>query len=194
MTKKLYLDGCSFTYGLGLNNNETLEYWFSDLDHGGYLVTNKSRPGKSNLAIGMDTYQNLENFDTIVIGLTLSVRFYLRYQNHDLDFLPGRRELNINDVHNGNELSSAYNEFHKRFYTMYQPPFCDDLSDMLIDCLYSHAVDAGKKIIFFSLEPRKTKCPVLYPFFSHSMYLPDGHLNAKGTKHLYEILVSEINE
>ena len=53
---KLYLDGCSFTYGLNLPPEHTLAYLFS-VD-GGYKVTNGSRNGKSNLAIAMDAYKN----------------------------------------------------------------------------------------------------------------------------------------
>ena len=52
MSKRLYLDGCSYTYGLGLDSTHTLGYLFQY--QGEYVVTNKSRPGKSNLAIAID--------------------------------------------------------------------------------------------------------------------------------------------
>ena len=51
MEKKLLLDGCSFTYGLGLKKEETLEHHFIE---NGYQVLNLSRPGKSNHAIALD--------------------------------------------------------------------------------------------------------------------------------------------
>ena len=60
MQKRLLLDGCSYTYGLNLKREETLEHHFIE---NGYQVLNLSRPGKSNNAIALDIYNNIDNFD-----------------------------------------------------------------------------------------------------------------------------------
>jgi hypothetical protein len=74
----LYFNGCSFTYGTGLSPESTLGRLLGD--QGGYNVTNNSRPGKSNLAIALDTYDNVSKHDVIVIGWTFSSRTYLKYK------------------------------------------------------------------------------------------------------------------
>ena len=111
MSKRLYLDGCSFTFGLGLDSKHTLGYLFQH--HGDYVVTNKSRVGKSNLAITMDAYNNFQNHDTIILGFTYASRFYLKSHNHDIDFLASRKEIDIVDENNGEQIEIAYKEFHK---------------------------------------------------------------------------------
>lgn len=56
MVKRLYLDGCSLTYGQGLARQHSLGALFENV--GGYSVCDNSRPGKSNIAMVLDTYQN----------------------------------------------------------------------------------------------------------------------------------------
>jgi hypothetical protein len=190
MVKKIYLDGCSFTYGVGIDKNQSLEQLF--INQGQYDVINYSRPGKSNLAIAMDTYKNLSNCDIAILGFTFSSRFYLNTHNTDIDFLSSKQHLETTNKLNGDQLELAYQEFHKYFYTLYQTPFCDQFSDFLIDGLCSYVLSQGKKLVCYSWEPRTTQYPLLYPYFSPKMYQPDRHLNAAGTQHLYDILQREI--
>ena len=192
MVKKLYLDGCSFTYGLHLDPADTLEALF--VRDGGYIVTNQSRPGKSNLAIAMDAYRHCDSHDTVVLGFTYSARFYLKYQDTDIDFLPSKFNLETDDAVNGDQLSQAYTQFHKYFYTMYEPPFCDTMSDMLVDSVCSHILARGKKLVCFSWEKRNTINTVIYPYIGPEHRLPDRHLNPKGTQYLFDLLQREINE
>jgi hypothetical protein len=118
MSKRLYLDGCSYTYGPGLDSKHTLGYLFQH--SGEYIVTNKSRPGKSNLAIAIDAYNNFKNYDTVVLGFTYASRFYLKAYNHNIDFLATRQEIEIDDSINGHQLEIAYKEFHKYFFTLFE--------------------------------------------------------------------------
>lgn len=192
MSKRLYLDGCSYTYGLGLDSKHTLGHLFQY--QGEYIVTNKSRPGKSNLAIAIDAYSNFKNCDTIVLGFTYASRFYLKSHNHDIDFLISRKEIDIVDSVNGEQLEMTYKEFHKYFFTLFESPFDNNLSDMIIDSIISHMCAQGKKVVCFSWEQRTTTNKLLYPFISTKMRLPDGHLNEDGTKYLYNMLQREINE
>jgi len=192
MSKRLYLDGCSYTYGLGLATNHTLGYL---LQHQGeYIVTNKSRPGKSNLAIAIDTYNNFKNHDTIVLGFTYASRFYLKAYDHDIDFSATRQEIEINDLKNGHQLEIAYKEFHKYFFTLFESPFDGNLSDMIIDSVISHMRSQGKTVVCFSWERRTTTNELLYPFIPIKMRLPDGHLNEDGTRYLFDVLQREIDE
>jgi hypothetical protein len=192
MSKRLYLDGCSYTYGLGLDSKHTLGHLFQY--QGEYIVTNKSRPGKSNLAIAIDAYSNFKNYDTIVLGFTYASRFYLKSHNHDIDFLISRKEIDIVDSANGEQLEMTYKEFHKYFFTLFESPFDNNLSDMIIDSIISHMGAQGKKVVCFSWEQRDTTNKILYPFISANMRLADSHLNKTGTKYLYDMLQREINE
>ena len=51
-TNKLYIDGCSLTYGQGLDEKDKLDYLLTT--KAGFDVINNSRSGKSNLAIVLD--------------------------------------------------------------------------------------------------------------------------------------------
>lgn len=187
---KLYLDGCSFTYGLGLLRKQSLGQLFKD--RGGYDVVDCSRNGKSNMAIAMDAYKNADSVDVIVLGFTFSGRFYIKYQEQHIDFQPIRYQLPLADNINSQELGDAYLDFHKYFYTLYQTPFCDDYSDFLIDSVCSYLEAQGKIVLAFSWEQRKTKHQLVYPYIGPNMRLPDRHLNALGTEYLYNILQTQL--
>ena len=133
MTKlKLYLDGCSYVWGAILDPQYNLNTLFGNE----FEVTNRSRGGKSNLAIAMDYYKYGKDHDVVVIGWTFATRFYLKYDTVDLDFFPTRAKglhpipSMQTDV---NLLEDAYFEFHKHFYRLYNEPFISEFSDMLID-------------------------------------------------------------
>ena len=193
MKQKIYLDGCSFVWGANLDPAHNLNSLFST----NYEVVNKSRCGKSNLAIAMDIHKNIDNADIFVVGWTFSSRFYLNVDGIDLDFYPGNSKelhaLNSDNI-NVDHLESAYWQFYKYFYTMYERPFIDDFSNMLIDTAYSNLVRSGKKVVFFSWEHRAVKCPMYYPYIAPNYKLPCNHLNQAGTKYLHKQLTTLINE
>lgn len=179
---KLYLDGCSFTYGLGLEKSQQLQAMF---EKAGYEVTNLSRPGKSNMAITLDTFNNIGNFDRFVLGFTYSGRYYLKFRNTDIDMLGTRFTLDkINDA----DLEEAYVDLHKSFYTLYDSQHCNNISDMLVDNLLANLKLQSKKVFSFSWEPRKTTHQLFYPVIRSIDRLPDGHLNAKGTEKLFNYI------
>jgi hypothetical protein len=190
MVKRLYLDGCSLTYGFGLNREDSLGSLF-DI-RGSYQVLDNSRPGKSNIAIVFDAYQNFQNYDTFVLGFTYSSRFGIKYHDQNLDFFSG--------FHGGpsgiepQTLDTAHVEMHKYFYSIFGPPYSNDLSNMLIDTLISFLISQNKKVVGFSWEDRKTICHLEYPFIGPSGRLNDGHLNVKGTEELFNFLQNIINE
>jgi hypothetical protein len=186
MTAKLYLDGCSFTYGTGLSQQSTLGHLFAD--NGGYLVTNKSRPGKSNLAMALDTYDNIFNHDVIVVGWTFGSRTYLKYHNRDIDFLPSRPILESADMFDSHTIEKSYQELHKQLYSLFDIDHYNKISDMLMSLTYQMALTLNKKIVFFSWDKRDVAIPLLYPHVPAQNRLPCGHLNIAGTEYLYNTL------
>jgi hypothetical protein len=191
MVNRLYLDGCSFTYGLNLDKKYNLETLFTT--HGGWVVDNQSRNGKSNLAIAMDAYQHCHDNDMFVLGFTFSGRFYIKYQQHNIDFQPIKYTLPFVPDYNVDNLESSYDKFHKYFYSLYQTPFCDELSDFLIDAVCGYLISKGKKVIAFSWEKRNTQVPLLYPYISPEHKLPCNHLNREGTQNLYNLITQRMS-
>lgn len=190
MVKKLYLDGCSLTYGQGLDRKDSLGALFEN--PGNYQVCDNSRPGKSNISIVFDAYQNFQEYDTFVLGFTYSARFGLKYNNQNLDFFPGfhGKGLELKPE----SLDIAHTEMHKYFYSVFGSPYCDELSNMLIDALISFLILQNKKVVGFSWEKRNTVCNLEYPYIGPAERLADGHLNVKGTKQLFNFLQNIINE
>jgi len=190
MVKKLYLDGCSLTYGQGLDRKDSLGGLFDT--RGGYQVLDYSRPGKSNMAIVLDTYQHFRDYDTFVLGFTYSARFGLKYHDQNLDFFPGfhGRGLSLEPA----TLDIAHVEIYKYFYSVFGPPYSEDLSDMLIDTLISFLTLQNKQVFGFSWEQRKTVCHLKYPYIGSAKRLDDGHLNVEGTEQLFDFLQNIINE
>ncbi len=194
MVKRLYLDGCSLTYGQGLLREHSLGALFRD--RGGYTVTDLSRPGKSNMAMAVDTYNNWQHHDVFVLGFTFSNRFGLKYQDHDLDFYPGYQGQDLdfgNDI-NGQELSESFKKNYRYFYTVFGYPYCDDLSDMLIDGVTAFLNQQQRKVIAYTWEPRQTQHSLLVPFIGPEHRLPDLHLNQQGMQYLYDLIQNQLDE
>jgi len=189
---RLYLDGCSLTYGVGLDYPHTLAGLFAE--HGGYSVINQSRPGKSNIAIALDTYKH-STPEVYVIGWTFSSRFHIGYHDQLIDFYSGWHGQSImKKSNNATELSKAYSEVYKYFYTVFGPPYSDDLSDMLIDQTIDSLKSRYKKVVAFSWEPRQTRNQLLYPYIAPSLRQDDGHLTKQGTQHLYQLIQQELSK
>jgi len=190
MYKRLYLDGCSYTHGVGINSSNTLAgRWSSE-----YEVINKTRPGKSNLAIALDAFENIQNCDLVIIGWTYSSRSYLKYQNHDIDLLPSRTVVDLPFERDTKTMSDIYTDLHRNFYALHDTVFAGQYSDFLVSSIKYMCEKYQKKSVFFSWEHRKADCNIYYPTISPKMRLPDGHLNADGTTHLYNNLQQLIYE
>lgn len=195
MVTRLYLDGCSLTYGQGLPRDKSLGNLFSTV--GGYNVKDQSRPGKSNLAIATDAYKHWQDYDTFVLGFTFSSRFGIKYQDENLDFFAGfhGQGLALNN-HNtsAQQISDAYMKIYKYFMTVFGPPYCDDLSNMIADSLISFLISQNKKVLAFSWESRSIQNKIHYPYLGPELRLEDGHLNEKGTYFLFDYLQNILDE
>jgi hypothetical protein len=181
---KLYIDGCSLTHGQGLPRDKSLGHLFESI--GKYQVTDFSRPGKSNTLISVDTYENYKNYDVFVLGFTFSERFGIKYQNNNLDFFPGFHKGGL--ALDSQDLDLAHIEVYKYFYTVFDRPYCDNFSDMLVDGLVSFLQSQSKTVIAFSWQPRSTQAKLIYPYIGPADRLLDGHLNEQGTMKLYNLL------
>jgi hypothetical protein len=192
LVKSIYLDGCSLVHGPGLQDKDRLAELFRN--PGDYVVKDQSRLGKSNLAIVMDTYKNYKDYDIMVLGFTYSSRFYMQYQGQDLDFFPGFHGtgLQLDTTTNSGELEASFLEVYKYFYSTFESPFCDQLSDTIIDGLLSFLKQQGKTVIAFSWEPRTLVNECDFPYLGPKHRLTDNHLNASGTHYLFDRLQQRI--
>jgi len=187
MIMRLYIDGCSLTYGQGLPRKQSLGNLFNE--QGGYDVFDASRPGKSNTAICMDTHKNWKDYDLFVLGFTYSSRFYINYNNQNLDFFVGKQHQQTGLE--PQDLDKATNEVYRYFYTVFGHPYCDQLSDTLIDGCISFLKTQRKKVLGFSWEQRQTVNQLMYPYIPPNERQIDGHLNQQGTLNLYNFLQNE---
>jgi hypothetical protein len=190
MVKKLYLDGCSLTYGHGIPRENSLGNLFK-VD-GCYDVLDNSRPGKSNISIAVDTYRNYKEFDTIVLGFTYSARFGLEWQDQNIDFYPGFHQKGFNI--DPESLDDATLQIYKYFYSVFGPPYSENLSNMLVDTLISFLKSQGKTVLAFAWEKRQISNDIFYPYIGPDLRLADGHLNIDGTRHLFNLLQDILDE
>lgn len=188
MVKTILLEGCSFTYGLGLKKEETLEQHFIE---SGYEVINLSRPGKSNHAMALDIYKNLHRCDIVIVGWSFSSRWYLNYHGVDIDLQVGRQFMEVVDIIDADQIEHSYSELHKTVYNLFDSQHWNTTSDMLID--FTKTYIGNKSSVFYSWEHRNVKCPVYYPHMTSKHRLPDGHLNADGTRHLFERITAQLS-
>lgn len=184
----LYLDGCSFTYGLGLSKHETLSHHFTKV---GYNVINLARSGKSNIAIANDVYLNHNKSDIFVLGFTFSHRYHFKFHEYDIDILPSGVSWQMDDeIHQGNQINDILVNLQKNFYLLYDSTYWSKVSDMLIDNTIDSLKNKNKKVFVFSWEKRNTNNKLFYPVISDR--LPDGHLNSIGTKKLFDLIQNNL--
>lgn len=191
MQKKILLDGCSFTYGLNLSREETLEHHFIEL---GYDVLNLSRPGKSNHAIALDVYNNINQADILVVGWTFSSRWYIQYHQQHIDFSATREYLELPNILDAALIEQSYQDLHRSFYSLFDQTYWSQCSNMLIDNTSHLAKSFNKKIVGFSWEPRKVQSDIYYPHVPAKHRLSCGHLNADGTTFLFNNLIELIKQ
>ncbi len=177
---KIYVDGCSFTYGEGLSREYSLANLISaDID--------MSSPGKSNNNIIHDTYQHINEADIFVLGFTFADRTTLWDNNRPLGVNPSKMELeNLSNQTNAALLEEKYKDFHKIFYTLYSERYQNTLSDFFIDGMIEILKSKQKKVIVYSMEKRNCYSKILYPDISNTQ--PDGHYNETGMRLLASVI------
>ena len=186
---KAYIDGCSLVYGHGLPREQSLASLFSSI--GEYEVLDKSSPGKSNMSICFDAYQHRQNFDIFILGFTFSNRFSIKYHDQELKFFTGAVQSTGFELE-PESLDFAHLNIQKYFYSVYGYPYCNQLSDMLIDTTVNF-LKKDKTVIAFSWEKRHTETDLYYPYIPPEDRLPDGHLNRNGMTKLFHNLQNILN-
>lgn len=185
---KVYLDGCSLTYGHGLPREKSIGCLLETI--GKHQVTDKSRPAKSNQAIITDTWNNRNNYDVYFLGFTYSNRYHIKFRNLDIDVYPSK--INSIDYQKYNDaiIEDAISMIHKGSYALYDRMFYNQQSDILADTIISKLKSLNKIVIPYSWEKRDTDWEIFYPVYTQEFHISktDPHLNEKGTKHLFDTL------
>lgn len=192
---KIYIDGCSLTYGQGLPREKSLATLFQTIGlH--ETVTDKSRPGKSNSAIVYDTWDNRSDFDVYILGFTFSNRIYLKYRELNLDFHSVSTFKVDYQSYYDSIIEQSCTDLHKQIYTLYDGAFYDKQSDILVDTILCKLLSEGKIVIPFSWQNRNTDYKLLYPVYGPEFRLSknDYHLNEKGMRHLFDTLQLKLLE
>ena len=183
----LYVDGCSFVYGDGLDRRYALGNLLNaDLD--------LSECGKSNIAMCEDLYSNIEKYDTFVIGFTFSNRYSFCNKKFERKNLCVGAAIPKFGEYMGAEIDEAEFEMLRKLYIKFSDLSALDLrSDFYIDSAVNLLEYYNKNNVFFSWEKRNTKQhkdKVLYvgQKFIQNEKLSDGHLNENGMKKLANII------
>lgn len=172
----LYVDGCSYAAGFGLDKSFSL---------GSLLNANydASYSGKSNQSIFHDVYSNLHKFDRFVISLTYPLRFQIFDAGVRIPVLPSENGVahRLKDT----EYEKPYINFHKILYSLIDENFYETLSDAIAESIITLFKHHNKKYLIYSWAGREnylsSEIIFLSPFPSEEFRLPDGrHLNEKG--------------
>ena len=182
----LYVDGCSFAYGAGLDR----KYSLSNLIGGN---VDKSYGGKSNQSILHDLYLNIDNHDTFVISMSYSDRFVLFDGGSRISILPSI-ESGLSMLA-GTPYEQTYKEYHKILYTLYDKEFYSKLSDATADSIILLLDAFKKKFVIFTWERRRNffKNRFTPMRFNNDQFLTDRHLNEKGMQRWAEITKEALN-
>jgi len=176
---KIYVDGCSFTYGQGLDRKFSLASLLNaDID--------KSMPGKSNQLIIHDIYKNLEDYDTFVVGLTYSNRITLWNDDKPFGVFPNIKDCPVLG------LEEMFSTFVKVYYMLSNNSYANTLSDFYADSLIDLFKNNNKKFIIFSMEKRRNKHGQLIMYPSIGERLPDGHYNEQGMIKLADLIKEKL--
>ena len=169
---KIYVDGCSFTYGEGLSREYSLANLISaDID--------MSLPGKSNNNIIYDTYRHINDADIFVLGFTFADRTTLWNNDRPVGVNPSKLQIEkLSDQPGSSLLEEKYKDFHTIFYMLYNQRYQDTLSDFFIDGIIELLKSKQKKVIVYSIEKRNCVNEIFYPYIMNKQ--SDGHYNEIG--------------
>lgn len=190
---RVYIDGCSMTYGQGLPRANSIGSLFKTVGlH--ETVLDMSRPGKSNQAIVSDTWNHRNDYDVYILGFTYSNRFYIKFRDQDLDFHSLSSFSISYQGYYDNNIEHVCETLHKNLYSIYDSEFYSNQSDIIVESTISKLLSLKKIVIPFSWEKRKVDHDILYPVYNQKFRLSklDSHLNKEGTKHLFDSLQLEL--
>jgi hypothetical protein len=176
---KIYVDGCSLTYGQGLDRKYSVGNLLNaDID--------KSRPGKSNTAMVTEIYPDIDLYDIFIIGFTFPVRYTLYNDNMPIEIQPGKDLLNrLIDHPIGEFIEKTYSQFFKVLWSLTNEEKLTTLTDFYINSLISLLKEKNKKYVIYSWGNAKCsdQCfflPTIPMNLNYRISKSDSHLNIKG--------------
>lgn len=185
---RLYVDGCSYTAGYGLDPCYSLASLLGkELNLSKASIIDNSYPGKSNYAMALDLYSMTEQCDYYVIGWSYSNRYEFLMDDTIVTSSISKNKINLGNRLNedGEFLEKEYTELQSRFFKYSSR--LSTLSDYLIDSSAAMLTNTNKKFCYFSWEQRKVNTTIIYPFFGKQYRQKDtpewgksGHLNEEG--------------
>ena len=125
--KSVYVDGCSYVAGYGLEK----QYSLASLLSKHYEVYDASRVGKSNYAIALDVYNQNKSYDYYVIGWTYSTRFEFNLDGNIVDASLSRDNIHLGAIKNGEYLEKEYALLQGKFFKYFSR--LSTFNDYLID-------------------------------------------------------------
>jgi hypothetical protein len=187
---KLYVDGCSFTYGQGLDRKFSIGNQIG-------ATLDLSTPGKSNTAMAVDLYKNIHNFDVFVIGLTYPSRYTFYDGDTPVHLTPGTNNIDLLTGHPmGEFIETTYPRFYKVLWALTNSDEMRALSDFYINAIIRLLEDNKKQYVIYSWEALAcTNKNYFVPrFHTITQYrLPDGHLNEQGMTELANTIKEKLN-
>ena len=176
---KIYVDGCSFTYGQGLDRKYSVGNLLNaDID--------KSRPGKSNTAMVTEIYPDIDLYDIFIIGFTFPSRYTFYNDNMPIEVQPGKKFLDRLIGHPiGEFIEKTYPQFFKVLWSLTNEEKLTTLTDFYINSLISLLKEKNKKYVIYSWG--NAECSDQYFFIpnipmnlEYRISESDSHLSIKG--------------
>lgn len=186
--KNLYVDGCSYVYGQGLERQYSLSRLLN-------ANADRSEPGKSNISILEDLYNNIHCFDFFIVGFTYSNRYSFYWNDKREHIFTGYKQRYLGDYFGAESDAKDLVTLQKLFYKFSNLDILDLRSDIYVEAAINKLENNNKKYFVFTWEPRKvTKAHYINVCeFSKDLQLADGHLNEKGMIALANRILTQIN-
>lgn len=187
---KLYVDGCSLTYGAGLDRKYSVGSQLgAELD--------LSRPGKSNTAMVSDFYKHIDNYDTFVIGLTYPSRYTFYNDSVPIDLQPRKTTMDRLVEHPmGEFIENTYPQFYKVLWSLTNHREMKALSNFYVNSIISLLEKQNKKYLVYcweNLDCNNNNYFVPEVPRTREFLLEDGHFNEIGMELLANIIKEKLN-
>lgn len=171
---KIYVDGCSYVYGQGLDRSSSLGALLG-------ATTDNSRPAKSNIAISEDLYHAVKlDYDWYIVGYTFSNRYSFSLDRKPIDIYSSTDEYVLEFEQDEIQLK----QLHRLYYYFSDVSKLDQRSDYLVDSSIALLEQQNKKFVMFSWEPRTiiNSGKIFYP----RQLISNDYCQSQTNRHLTE--------
>jgi lysophospholipase L1-like esterase len=186
---KIYVDGCSFTYAQGLDRVYSVGAQLT-------AAIDKSRPGKSNTAIVTELYNDIDKYDTFVLGLTFPSRYTFYNDDTPVEIQPGKQQLDtLVDHPMGEFIENTYPQFCKVLWSLTSEQNMNILSNFYLNSIVSLLKEKNKKYVIYSMTSLQCNDTNYFHLTipstpQYRISSEDIHFNITGM----QLLVSQIRE